>query len=106
MASMLTRMRWMGTYIVFISYWLAAQRLSFRTPEQAPESSRTSFIGKALRNLPFHDGAGLCYRDPVRTALILLCGIAVVASGADAPEAAISNGTLNAKLYLPDSQNG
>ena len=39
----------------------------------------------------------------MRIALILL---AAVASAADAPQAAISNGTLDAKLYLPDSASG
>src|SRR3989442_10595260 len=38
--------------------------------------------------------------------MIFLCGIAAVASGAEVPEARISNGTLEAKLYLPDSQSG
>ena len=42
----------------------------------------------------------------MRTALMLFCGIAVALSAADVPEAAISNGALDAKLYLPDSQSG
>jgi hypothetical protein len=42
----------------------------------------------------------------VRTALILLFGIAVGSSGSEPPQAAISNGTLTAKLYLPDAESG
>ena len=36
----------------------------------------------------------------------MLCGFVALVSGADAPQAAISNGTIDAKLYLPDARNG
>src|SRR5262249_48554211 len=43
----------------------------------------------------------------VRTTLMLLiCGIAVASSAADFGQAGISNGTIDAKLYLPDLRSG
>jgi hypothetical protein len=42
----------------------------------------------------------------VRKVLFLFCGISIAAAGAGAPEAEIKNGTIVAKLYLPDPQQG
>src|SRR6187549_2635799 len=48
----------------------------------------------------------LWYRDAMQKALILGYSLMMAASAADAPEASISNGIIEARLYLPDAQNG
>ncbi|MDQ6676802.1 MAG: hypothetical protein M3Z09_05850 [Acidobacteriota bacterium] len=42
----------------------------------------------------------------VKSIVLALCVLGFPAAGADFPEAAISNGVIKAKIYLPDAENG
>jgi hypothetical protein len=42
----------------------------------------------------------------VRTAFILLCALPFPIAASDPPQSRISNGSIDAKLYLPDSESG
>jgi hypothetical protein len=44
--------------------------------------------------------------DPVRTALVFLCGVPFLMNAADPPQVSISNGAIEAKLYPPDTERG
>src|ERR1039457_4535966 len=60
-----------------------------------------------VRNLRQYRTAHRISRTPMPIKLSILCALAaVILAAADFPQAEISNGSIRAKLYLPDAQQG